>query len=189
MPVRRIATALVVLNVALAAVTRASASDVDRLIAALLGNTEMASDLQQLTDVIGGRATGSPANEKSIDWALAAFKRAGVDARREPFEMPGRWLEKSATAVVAGGAAFSPRVAAMPFSIATPASGISATLVDGGRGSDGDLKRLGNSIEGAWVLVETPELRTLDDLFARHTTRRAPPKHGCSQPVRPASFI
>jgi carboxypeptidase Q len=173
MQVSRIAPALVVITVALAAIPRAAVADLDRLIAALLGDTAMTADLQQLTDVIGGRATGSPSNGKSIDWALAAFKAARVDARREPFEMPRRWLEKSATAVVAGAASFSPRVAAMPFSVSTPASGISATLVDGGRGSDSDLKRLGDSIKGAWVLVETSELETLEDLFAEYNAASA----------------
>lgn len=93
MQVSRIAAALVVITVALAAMPGAAVGDVDRLVAALLGDTAMTADLQQLTDVIGGRATGSLSNEKAIDWALAAFKAARVDARREPFEMPKRWLE------------------------------------------------------------------------------------------------
>lgn len=52
-----------------------------RLVAALLGDTPMAADLQALTDGIGGRATGSEANLAAVEWALARFREAGVDAR------------------------------------------------------------------------------------------------------------
>lgn len=45
-------------------------TDVYRLISAMLGDTPLATDLQSLTDEIGGRATGSPANLKSVDWVL-----------------------------------------------------------------------------------------------------------------------
>ena len=95
----------------------AQADDASRLVAALLGDTPMVRDLQALTDSIGGRPTGSEANRRAFDWALARFREAGVDARKEPFRMPGLWLEHSARATVqGGGVAFAPRVAALPFS-------------------------------------------------------------------------
>ena len=48
---------------AAAAVAFATPSrDVDRLVAALLGPTPLEDDLRALTDEIGGRPTGSPAN-------------------------------------------------------------------------------------------------------------------------------
>jgi carboxypeptidase Q len=165
--------AVLLLTSVLAAAPQASESPVDRLIAALLGSNAMTADLQELTDVIGGRATGSPSNERAIEWAMAVFRAAGVEARREPFEMPARWLERSATATVTGAASFAPRVAAMPFSAATASTGLRAPLVDGGTGSDADLARLGATIRGAWVLVQTPVLATLDDLFAEYTAASA----------------
>ncbi|MGH7527566.1 MAG: peptidase M28, partial [Gemmatimonadales bacterium] len=58
-----------------------------RLVAALLGDTPLVSDLQTLTDQIGGRATGSPANLRAVDWAVQRFRDAGVDVRKEPFQM------------------------------------------------------------------------------------------------------
>ncbi|HET8836192.1 MAG TPA: hypothetical protein VFN08_15790, partial [Gemmatimonadales bacterium] len=70
----------------------APAAGVDRLIAALLSDTPLATDLETLTDEIGGRATGSPANLRASEWALGRFREAGVPARREPFTMPGLWL-------------------------------------------------------------------------------------------------
>ena len=78
----------------------AQVEDASRLVAALLGETPMTSDLETLTDRIGGRPTGSDANRRAFDWALERFKEAGVEARKEPFQMPGLWLERSARATV-----------------------------------------------------------------------------------------
>src|SRR6516164_9773701 len=100
-------------------------SSFDRLQAALLADTPLEHDLEDLADTIGGRATGSPANARAVDWALSRFRTAGVKVQKEVFEMPNRWLERSARAMIRGtDVDFSPRVAAMPFSAATPATGM-----------------------------------------------------------------
>src|SRR5437899_6144264 len=136
--------------------------DVSRLIGALLGDTPMIRDLQQLTDEVGGRATGSAANLKGVTWALARFKQAGVPATREAFPVPSLWLERSATATVRGpGIEFSPRVAAMPYSVATSPAGRRAPLVDAGHGTEADFKALGEKAKLAWVLVEMEELKDI----------------------------
>jgi hypothetical protein len=139
-----------------------------RLVAALLGDTPMATDVAALTDGIGGRATGSDANLASVEWALARFREAGVDARREGFQMPVLWLERSASATIRGTRSFSPRIAASPFSAPTPAGGLTAPLVDAGRGAPEDFARLGARARGAWLLVETEPLEDLDGLFLEY---------------------
>jgi carboxypeptidase Q len=144
----------------------AAGYDAERLVAALMGPTPLVEDLRSLTDEIGGRPTGSPANERSIEWGLARFRAMGVDARRESFSMPARWLERSARATVRGAITFSPAVAAMPFSVAT--AGTNAPIVDGGKGGEADFARLGASVRGAFVLLETEELRDLDGLFKEY---------------------
>ena len=157
----------------------AQSDDASRLVAALLGDTPMVSDLETLTDRIGGRPTGSAANQRAFDWALERFRAAGVPARKEPFQMPGLWLERSARATVKGnGVTFNPRVAALPVSRATPGSGLTAALVDAGAGSEADFAALGARARGAFVLIETEELLDLDGLFreyveAGHIERRA----------------
>jgi hypothetical protein len=157
----------------------AQSDDASRLVGALLGDTPMIADLETLTDQIGGRPTGSPANLRAFDWALERLREAGVDARKEPFQMPGLWLERSARATVSGkGVTFAPRVAALPFSTGTPAAGVSAPLVDAGRGTEADFASLGTRARGAFVLIETDELMDLDGLFreyneAGHIERRA----------------
>ena len=75
-------------TLALATEAAAGTTEVERLVAALLGSTPMEEDLRVLTDEIGGRATGSEANRRSVEWALERFRNAGVDARAEAFTMP-----------------------------------------------------------------------------------------------------
>jgi len=140
-----------------------------RLIGALAGDTPLVRDLQSLTDRIGGRATGSAPNERAVQWALARFKDAGVDARAESFTMPVRWLERSAKATIRGdGVEFSPAVAAMPFSAATPANGTTASLLDAGYGKKEDFDRLGAAVRGAFLLVQQHELEDVDGLFREY---------------------
>ena len=148
---------------------QAQASDAERLVGAMLGGTPVVHDLEDLTDRIGGRPTGSPANQRAVEWALERFRSAGIAARREPFRMPGLWLERAASATVRGaGVSFAPRVAALPFSTGTPARGLTAPLVDAGRGGAADFSRLGATARGAFALIETEELRDLDGLFREY---------------------
>ena len=151
--------------------------DPSRLVSALMSGTPMASDLEELTDSIGGRTTGLPANLASVEWALRKFREAGIDVRKEAFRMPARWDERSASASITASSApgstgqavtFSPRIAAMPFSIGTPPAGLTAPLVDGGTGQVADFVRLGTAARGAFVLVETEELEDIDGLFREY---------------------
>ena len=75
-----------------------SSDDVGRLVAAMLGDTPLIYDLEELSDRIGGRATGSEANLRSVEWALKRFEDAEVPAVKDGFMMPALWLERSASA-------------------------------------------------------------------------------------------
>jgi hypothetical protein len=164
---RRLLPFHALLSVGVAA--RLSAQDaVPRLAASLLGNTPMIEDLRTLTDKIGGRPAGSPANLRAVEWALERFRAAGVPATKEAFRMPGLWGERAAAAVVRGrDVEFAPRIAAMPYSTGTGAD-FTARLVDGGRGRKEDYRALGSAARGAFVLIETPELRDLDGIFREY---------------------
>ncbi len=168
MTISRIACALL-LAVSFPHLTHAQSDAASRLVGALQGDTPLVSDLRTLTDQIGGRATGSPANLRAVEWAVQRFRDAGVEVRKEPFRMPGLWLERSASAAVKGeGVSFAPRVAALPFSTPTPKAGLSAPLVDAGHGTEEDFTRLGAKAKGSFVLVETEELHDLDGLFREY---------------------
>ena len=148
---------------------QATDADVSRLVAAMLGDTPMLKDLEFLADRIGGRATGSPANTRAVEWAVSRFREAGVAVRTEPFPMPGLWLERGSTATVSGGLLpFAARVAALPFSAATPEVGTTAPLVDGARGDSAAYAALGGRARGAWILIEQDELRDIAGLFKEY---------------------
>lgn len=174
----RLSRSLAVLCLALAPPTLAGAEEAapstrereaSLLAGAVLGGTPMLEDLRSLTDEVGGRATGSEANRRSVEWALERFKAAGVTARAEPFRMPALWLERSASATVQGpGVRFAPRVAAMPFSAPTAKGGFKAPLLDLKRGTEADFKEAGAKVRGAFLLVETDELRDVDGLFREY---------------------
>jgi len=170
------AVLLAVLFAAVLPATPASAQSdaADRLVGALLGRTPLEDDLETLTDEIGGRPTGSAANLRAVAWALQRFKDAGVEARKEPFQMPALWLERAAAATVNGeGISFTPRVAALPFSTATGKDGSTAPLVDAGRGRAEDFAALGARARGAFVLIETEELHDIDGLFREYNEATA----------------
>lgn len=153
----------------LAALSVAEGDDGARLVAAMRGKTPLVDDARELSDVVGGRPTGSPANERSVEWALARFREAGVEARAEAFEMPELWLEARAATVVEGdGVRFAPRVAAMPFSAATPEGGLTAPVVSAGKGSAEEFARLGARARGAFALIETPMLEDIPGLFTEY---------------------
>jgi hypothetical protein len=156
-----------ILSLVLFAIPAWPAEDVDRLVGAMLADTPILTDLQSLTDEVGGRVTGSPANEAAVDWALARFSAAGVAARREAFDMPNQWQERAVSAAIEGDLRWEPDVVAKPFS--SGAEQLTAPLLDAGTGSAGDFGRLGAAARGAWLLVETPVLDDeagLQGLFA-----------------------
>jgi len=122
---------------------------------ALLGDTPLIDDLRDLTDTVGGRPTGSPANRRSVDWALERFEEAGVSARAEAFTMPELWLERSASAKIHGdGVSFSVPVAAMPFSAGTGSEGTTAPLLDAGDEDGRGHGERGIEAEGDGLVVE-----------------------------------
>ena len=138
----------------------------------MLGDTPVEEDLHDLTDSIGGRPTGSAANEASVKWALDRFREAGVDAYTEAFEMPAAWREVSAAATFRGAdgdVSFSPRVD-RPGLFRRHAGQAASTR----RSStwytvrNDDFARLGDAAEGAFVLVSTDPLLDVPGLFAEY---------------------
>lgn len=143
--------------------------EIDRLVGALLGDTPMVEDLRVLTDEIGGRVTGTPANEASVEWALERLGDAGVSARAEAFQMPRRWIERSTEVRIGGALELAPRAVAKHYSAATGAEGLTAPLRTLGHGEEADFEAAGRSIAGAWVLIETDVVTDIGGLFGEYT--------------------
>jgi carboxypeptidase Q len=138
----------------------------ERIVGRTFGPTPLLSDLQELCDRIGGRPTGSPACERAIDWGVAKFKAIGVDSiTTEPFEVPSGWAAEGAAAECIAPERFPIRLAAAPYSASTKGT-LEAPLVDAAEGSADSFAKLGARAKGAIALISTPEMKTLDDLFA-----------------------
>jgi hypothetical protein len=133
--------------------------DAQRLVAAMLGDTPVIDDLQELTDTIGARPTGSNANRRAVEWAARKFLQAEVAVMTEDFAMPAIWTESFVAASIAGDSNFDVGAVAKPFSAA--ANAVAAPLLDAGFGTAEDFQQLGDAANAAWILVETP---ILDDV-------------------------
>src|SRR6266849_8400165 len=64
-----------------------------KILPQVMGPSPMAENLRRLTDEVGGRVTGSPEMAKAVDWALAAFRAAGIEAHTEKYTLPVTWSE------------------------------------------------------------------------------------------------
>jgi carboxypeptidase Q len=141
-----------------------------RLAARELGETPMLDDLRELCDQVGGRATGSPACERAVEWGAAKFRAAGVDGVTvEAFSVPNLWLGQTAEAECIAPEHFHVRLAAEPYTASTPAGRpLEARVVLAGDGSNEAFARLGDKARGAIALVTSSEMKSLDDLFAEY---------------------
>jgi hypothetical protein len=147
----------------------ACAQAAPKIIANALGASPQAENLRRLTDEIGGRLTGSPAMAKAVQWAVASFRDGGVDdVHTEKFTIPHSWSEGPTRIDILSTPGFSVHAVSVPWSPATPPSGIEADLIDAGAGVTEDFVRIGGAARGAILLVHTDVLRTFDDLFAEY---------------------
>lgn len=129
------------------------------------GPSPLAENLRYLTDTIGGRVAGSAAATKAAVWAVAAFRRAGVqDVHTEKFTIPVGWWEGKIHVDVLAPVPFSVRLVSTGWSPPTPAGGITANIVDVGNGDAAGFANVGASAKGAIVLVHSKILATWDDL-------------------------
>jgi carboxypeptidase Q len=141
-----------------------------RLAERAVGGTPLMDDLRELCDTIGGRATGSPACARAVEWATRKFAEAGVDSvKAEPFRMPALWLPGRAEAECLAPARFPVRIAAAPLAVSTPGGRpLVARVVDAGEGTKEAFARLGAKARGAIVLVRSTEMKSIEDLFAEY---------------------
>src|SRR5215469_11867979 len=87
----------------------------------VMGESPLEENLRRLTDTIGGRVTGSPAMAKAVEWGLAGFRAAGVDAHTEKYTLPVAWSEGETRLEVTAGDAFPVSLVSIGLSPATPA--------------------------------------------------------------------
>ncbi len=140
-------------------------SDIERLRAALLVDTPIENDLQELCDEIGGRVTGSSSNAVAVDWGLQKFREAGVKVEKDPFEMPTLWLPKSTQMHFSGMTDFVPQVVAKYHS---PPGKYEGELISVGMGTPDEISALGTQLHGKFILVEMDLCLDIGGLFAEY---------------------
>jgi carboxypeptidase Q len=101
----------------------------DRLAASVYTGPSMAT-LRELTDTFGGRLTGSPAYQRSADWAAAKFRGYGIqNVKLEPFTIPAGWQRVSATGTMQSPLSRPLSFASLGWSPSTPAGGVKGSVV------------------------------------------------------------
>jgi carboxypeptidase Q len=152
-----------------------------KILPQVMGPSPMEDNLRRLTDEIGGRVTGSPEMAKAVDWAVAAFRAAGVEVHTEKYKLPLTWaegdtrleiLESENKAGSGAGEKFPIRLVAEGWSPATKPGGIDANLIDVQDGSAEDFARAASavgSLKGAILLVHSEIGSTWADLFKEYS--------------------
>lgn len=103
--------------------------------------------------------------DRAVEWAMAAFRDAGVDdVHTEKFTVPHTWSEGATRLEILSPSSFVVHAISVAWSQATPPNGLEAEVIDGGAGTSEDFARLG-SARGAILLIHTEVLRTFNDLF------------------------
>jgi carboxypeptidase Q len=139
----------------------------NRVIAEASKPSALETDLQQLTDQIGGRVPGTAAMQKAVDWGIAAFRAAGADSvHTEDFSLRASWAEGATRMSVVAPENFVLRVVSIAWAPALAAHS-HVPVIDVAEGTEQDFARAG-SVAGAIVLVHSEEMRTWDDLFAEY---------------------
>ena len=131
------------------------------------GLPALEENLRRLTDEIGGRVTGTPQMAQAVEWAVGAFRAAGVEVHTEKYVFPVTWSEGATHLELLGPVKFPVRLVSLGWSPATPAGGIEANVVNVGHGTAADFERA-DSIKNAILLVATDIGSTWADLFAEY---------------------
>ncbi len=171
--------------ICVAATPPTDTDDEARIIQLALQPSPLESNLEHLTDEIGGRVPGTPAMQHAVEWGVKAFTVAGADSVHvEGFTIPNSWAEGATEMTVTafyevgnakvGGllpTIFQAHVVSVAWAPALAPSK-HLPIVDVGRGSSADFAKAGN-ISGKLVLVHSGVLKTWEDLFAEYSN--APP--------------
>jgi carboxypeptidase Q len=152
--------------------TLASAQNpADQIIAEALKPSPLETNLQHLTDEIGGRVPGTAAMGQAVDWGIAAFKAAGADSvHTEDFTIQASWAEGYTRMSITAPEQFNVRATSMAWAPALAAHQ-DVPIIDVGEGKAEDFIKAGN-VAGALLLVHSKEMAKWDDLFAEYL--RAP---------------
>ena len=144
---------------------------IKRIFNEALTNGKSYSNLDYLTNKIGGRLSGSPQAQQAVEWTFKAMKEAGADTVYLQECMVPHWVrgEKETAKIIASGQKNSKAVpvCALGGSIATPAEGITAHVIE--VKSFEELTKLGKEkVEGKIVFFNSPMDPTQIETFSAY---------------------
>jgi hypothetical protein len=140
------------------------------MIQSALGPSPLEENLRYLSDTIGGRVTGTPSADRAADWAVQAFRHAGVDdVHTEKFTIPVGWSEGRTHLEILSPVPFPVRLVSIGWSPSTPEGGLTAEVVDAGMGDDAGFAKAGVAAKDAIVLIHSNFLITWGDLSNEYT--------------------
>jgi len=137
----------------LAAGAFAQPSIPDQIIAREVASSQAYSTLEHLTDDIGPRLSGSPGAAAAVRWTTQRFRDWGIPATNERVLVP-HWVRGREEAQLVTQGRQKIIVTALGGSVATPAAGITADVVE--VHSFDELKQLGASVKGKIVFFDAP---------------------------------
>ncbi len=147
------------LLISTSALAQTDSATIKKIFNDALTNGKSYSNLEYLCKKIGGRLAGSPQAQQAVEWTFKAMKEAGADTVYLQECMVPHWVrgeKEQAKVFTSNSKSFKALpICALGGSIATPAEGLTATVVEA-KGID-DLKRLGKeNIQGKIVFFNEP---------------------------------
>ncbi|MBI3477247.1 MAG: M20/M25/M40 family metallo-hydrolase [Acidobacteria bacterium] len=129
----------------------------DKLAASVYTGPSMAT-LRELTDTYGGRLTGSPAYQRSADWAAAKFRSYGIqNVQLEPFTIPAGWQRGTASGAMISPMSRPLSIASLGWSPSTPAGGVKGNILVVSDVSAEKLKET-EQYRGKILLIDTSKI-------------------------------
>lgn len=129
------------------------------------------NSLRELSKDIGHRISGSPQAAKAVEWTKKKMIEAGADTVYLQEVMVPHWVrgkKETAFIIEANGNRFPVPICALGNSVATPANGIAAQVIE--VNSFEELKRLGkDSIKGKIVFFNYPFDESLINTFEAYS--------------------
>jgi carboxypeptidase Q len=101
----------------------------DRFVTAAIANTRAYDNLEELTDGIGARLSGSDNAAAAVKWATDRFRSWGIPVRNEKVMVP-HWVRGIETAKLVSHHDQKIVLTALGGSVATPADGITADVIE-----------------------------------------------------------
>jgi carboxypeptidase Q len=125
----------------------------ERLIASELSGSQAYETLSHLTDQIGARPSGSKSAALAVAWTTERFRAWGIPVRDEPVRVP-HWVRGAESGSIVSHNHQRLVLTALGGSVATPAKGITADVIE--VGSFDELNALRDKIKGRIVYYNNP---------------------------------